>query len=166
MTRRALAAVALLLLLSPACASAQTICGEQLAHSSPQDSALLAFASRAGIVHRDAFRNLADYLHDDGGRALPQCYLTKRAAEARGWRPGDDLWRVAPGTAIGGNRFANREGLLPPQWNGRYVEVDLDYEGGHRGTHRLVFVRDMGESWLIFVSTNHDGNFVAFAPSR
>jgi hypothetical protein len=164
MIPRALAALALLLWSAEV--SAQTVCGDGLARSSPQDAALLAFASRAGIAHRDAFRNLADYLHDDGGRGLPPCYLTKRAAAARGWRPGDDLWRIAPGAAIGGNRFANREGFLPPEWNGRYVEADLDYEGGHRGTHRLVFVRDMGERWLIFVSTNHDGNFVAFVPTR
>ncbi|HZT51622.1 MAG TPA: ribonuclease domain-containing protein [Stellaceae bacterium] len=131
--------------------------------SSPQDAALVAFAHAAGLRFPEAFRNLADYLHATRGR-LPECYLRKRAAERLGWRPGRDLWAVAPGAAIGGDRFANREGRLPARWYGRYVEADLDYEGGHRGKHRLVFVRDMGDAWLLFVSADHERSFRAFSP--
>jgi ribonuclease len=145
-------------------AAAAAVCAIALGLASPQDQALVTFARAAGLTYPAAFRNLADYLHDDGGRALPPCYLTKRAAKADGWRPGQDLWAVAPGAAIGGDRFYNREGRLPRRWNGRYVEADLDYAGGHRGAHRLVFVRSMGEGWLFFVSTDHDRSFAAFAP--
>jgi ribonuclease T1 len=165
MTRRVLAPLAILLLLAAPSGGA-TICTAASDLSSAQDAALLAFARRARLVDPDAFRRLADYLHDDGGTALPPCYLTKRAAEAQGWRPGRDLWEVAPGAAIGGDRFGNREAALPRAWNGRYVEADLDYAGGHRGIHRLVFVRGMGERWLLFVSTDHEASFLAFAPDR
>ena len=120
MSRRAALAVALLVLWCGTAAAA-TVCAAGLGLASPQDAALVGFARKAGLRYPEAFRNLADYLHADGGRALPDCYLTKRKAEALGWRPGRDLWEVAPGAAIGGDRFANREGRLPRQWNGRYV---------------------------------------------
>ncbi|HXP31245.1 MAG TPA: ribonuclease domain-containing protein [Stellaceae bacterium] len=146
-------------------APAATICAAATAPS-PEDGALLAFARRMGLAYPEAFRAIAVYLHADGGRALPGCYLRKRVAEARGWRLGGDLWAVAPGAAIGGDRFRNREGRLPPRWNSRYVEADLDYSGGHRGSHRLIFVRGMGTEWLFFVSTNHERSFAAFMPAR
>jgi guanyl-specific ribonuclease Sa len=76
---------------------------------------------------------------------------------------------VAPGAAIGGDRFGNREARLPSRWNGRYAEADLDYAGGHRGINRLIFVRGMGageEEWLLFVTTDHERNFTAFVPAR
>jgi hypothetical protein len=165
MKRLAALAAALLVLWCEAAAAA-TVCAAGLGLASTQDAALVAFARQAGLRFPEAFRNLADYLHAEGGHALPECYLTKRKAEALGWRPGRDLWEVAPGAAIGGDRFANREGRLPQRWNGRYVEADLDYDGGHRGTHRLIFVRGMGDSWLLFISTNHEASFSAFAPMR
>ncbi|MGH7013821.1 MAG: ribonuclease domain-containing protein [Stellaceae bacterium] len=131
--------------LSPApVAIAAEICGSDLHLSSPQDAALVAFARRLGLADPDAFRKVVDYLHAHG--SLPSCYLTKHAAESDGWRPGDDLWSVAAGDAIGGDRYTDREHRLPAQWRGRYVEADLDYAGGHRGVHRLIFVRSMGES--------------------
>lgn len=165
MIGRAFAAFALFLLLAPGGAAAG-VCASGTAIASPRDAALVAFARHAGLAYPDAFRALADYLHDNGGTALPSCYLTKRAAEARGWRPGGDLWAVAPGAAIGGDRFANREKRLPRAWDGRYVEADLDYAGGHRGVHRLIYVRGMGGLWLFFVTTDHEASFVAFAPEQ
>ena len=165
MTRHAALAAAILFLWCGV-ATAASVCATGLGLASPEDAALVAFARQAGLRFPEAFRNLADYLHADGGRALPDCYLSKRKAEALGWRPGRDLWEVAPGASIGGDRFNNREGRLPQRWNGRYVEADLDYDGGHRGTHRLVFVRMMGDAWLLFVSTDHEGSFSEFAPSR
>jgi len=165
MSPRAALAAAFLVLWCGA-ASAATVCASGLGLASAQDAALLAFARTMGLRFPEAFRNLADFIHADGGSALPGCFLTKHHAEALGWRPGRDLWDYAPGAAIGGDRFANREGRLPRRWNGRYVELDLDYAGGHRGARRLVFVRGMGEAWLIFVTTDHDANFVPFAPGR
>ncbi|MGB8181696.1 MAG: hypothetical protein WCF13_04945 [Stellaceae bacterium] len=106
--------------------------------SSPQDAALLTFAHRLDLADSDAFREIVIYVHDHG--ALPPCYLTKRAAENDGWRPGGDLWSVAAGDAIGGDRYSDRE-------------------------HRLIFVRGMGESWLIFVSVDHYRHFARFTPA-
>jgi len=149
--------------LAPAPASAAEICGSNLHLSSPQDQALLAFAHRLDLAEPDAFRDVVDYLHANG--RLPPCYLTKRAAESGGWRPGDDLWRIAPGDAIGGDPYSDREHRLPARWRGRYVEADLDYAGGHRGAERLIFVRGMGERWLIFVTTDHYRHFARLAPA-
>lgn len=158
-------AVIVILLLAFLCAhaAATEICGGDLHLSSPQDAALLTFAHRTGLADPDAFREVADYLHAHG--TLPPCYLTKRVAENDGWHPGGDLWRIASGDAIGGDRYGDREHRLPAQWRGRYAEADLDYAGGHRGAHRLIFVRGMGGQWLIFVSVDHYRHFARFAPA-
>lgn len=44
---------------------------------------------------------------------LPQNYLTKQEAKALGWAASGNLWEVAEGKSIGGDRFGSREGLLP-----------------------------------------------------
>ena len=105
----------------------------------------------------EAFVAVADAIHATG--RLPACYLTKRAAEARGWRPGGDLWRAAPGAAIGGDRFGNREGSLPSRYDGRYREADLDYAGGHRGAKRLIYVEGGRGQWLQWLTTDHYRHF-------
>ncbi len=156
-------ATALLWLCAEAPLAAAEPCGSTPAVSSDQDEALLRFARREGVAFPDAFRNIANGLHLTG--RLPSCYLTKDAAEKKGWHPGLDLWRVASGAAIGGDRFGNRERVLPSRWNGRYVEADIDYSGGARGSHRLIFVRDMGEEWLVFVTTDHYRTFARFEPA-
>ena len=158
----------LFLLLSAEQASAAALCGSGEPLHSSQDTALIAFAHAVGIRDAEAFRGIANYLHTHHGM-LPRCFLRKGEAERLGWHPGGDLWAVAPGAAIGGDRFANREARLPARWNGRYVEADLDYAGGQRGIKRLVFVRGMGEGaeeWLLFVTTDHEGSFTAFVPAR
>ena len=80
-------------------------------------------------------------------RRLPQRYVTKDQAERLGWRPGMDLWKAAPGKSIGGDRFGNREGLLPSAAGRRFFEADLDYAGGSRGARRLVWSSD-GHRWV------------------
>jgi hypothetical protein len=160
---RSLISVVILLALTPVCARAAEVCGTSLHLTSPQDPALTNFARRVGLADPDAFREVADYVHAHD--TLPSCYLTKRTAEDDGWHPGGDLWLVAPGDAIGGGRYFDRERRLPAQWRGRYVEADLDYAGGHRGAHRLIFMRGMGESWLIFVTVDHYRHMARFMPA-
>lgn len=76
---------------------------------------------------------------------LPPNYITKKEAESRGWISSEgNLWEVAPGACIGGDRFGNYEGLLPE--DGSYTECDVNYEGGYRGGERLVFDTD-GNIW-------------------
>ncbi len=66
---------------------------------------------------------------------LPRNYITKRQAQALGWR-GGSLERYAPGKSIGGDRFGNYERRLPP---GNYRECDVDTYRRPRGAKRLVF---------------------------
>jgi hypothetical protein len=95
-----------------------------------------------------------------GGR-LPDKFLTKREAQAMGWRPGKDLWKIPGlrGRSIGGDSFGNREGRLPP---GKWREADLDYRGGKRGAKRLVYSADSRRH----VTVDHYQTFVEIPPCR
>lgn len=136
-------------------ASAQVVCGSAVSVPEAEARALLPFAETLRLRHPRAAVGTMSHLHATG--RLPDCYLTKRAAEERGWRPGSDLWRTAPGHAIGGDTFGNREARLPAR--NRYVEADLDYAGGRRGAARLVFARETKGRWLIWVTTDHYNTF-------
>ena len=81
---------------------------------------------------------VALYLH--AFEELPPNYITKSDARDLGWdSSAGNLWDVAPGCSIGGDRFGNREGLLP---KGSWYECDVNYEGGYRGAERLLFSED------------------------
>lgn len=93
---------------------------------------------------------LATYAH------LPDNFITKNEAAGRGWdsRKGN-LWTVAAGYAIGGDRFGNYEGLLPDQKGRRWTECDVNYDGGYRGGERVVFSND----GLIYYTADHYADF-------
>jgi len=98
---------------------------------------------------------VAEYLHLYG--ELPPNYLTKEEARELGWDPAEgNLWEVAPGMSIGGDRFGNREGLLPEATGRIFYECDVDYEGGFRGEDRLVYSSD----GMIWYTEDHYGSFV------
>lgn len=60
------------------------------------------------------------------------------------------------GTAIGGDRFGNREGLLPKAAGRSYTECDIDTDGqSSRGAKRLVFSND----GLYFYTEDHYETF-------
>jgi hypothetical protein len=107
--------------------------------------AVEAFARQLGLRDVAGFVETVRSLDRDG--RLPARYLTKNEAEVRGWSPGMDLWKVAPGKSIGGDRFGNRERLLPTAPGRRFFEADLDYQGGARGSRRLVWSSD-GQRWV------------------
>ena len=70
---------------------------------------------------------------------LPENYITKREARDLGWS-GGSVEKYAPGHAIGGDKFGNREGVLP---DGTYHECDIDTIGqDSRGAKRLVYADD------------------------
>lgn len=97
---------------------------------------------------------VASYIHQHG--ELPPNFITKGEAERLGWVPREgNLQEVAPGMSIGGDRFYNREGLLPEKEGRRYFECDIAYEGGHRGPERLVYSND----GLIFYTGDHYASF-------
>ena len=87
---------------------------------------------------------------------LPDNYLTKKQAQALGWdsRRGN-LWDVAQGYSIGGDRFGNYEGQLPEKKGRRYTECDIDYNGGYRGAQRLIFSSD----GLMYYTEDHYATF-------
>lgn len=88
--------------------------------------------------------------------ALPPNYITKEEAAERGWDSSKgNLWEVAEGYVIGGNRFGNREGLLPNAEGRKWFECDVDYEGGYRNERRLVYSND----GLIYFTDDHYNSF-------
>ena len=93
---------------------------------------------------------LQEYQH------LPDNYLTKNEAYDLGWDPDEgNLWDVADGMSIGGDKFGNREGLLPKESGRQYYECDIDYEGGYRNGKRIVYSND----GLIYYTEDHYESF-------
>ena len=128
---------------------------------------LLAPAALAKTITVDA----ADYDVEEGGRydtmeevaiyltffdELPENYITKKEAQALGWdnRKGN-LWKVADGCSIGGDRFGNYEGLLPDAKGRRWTECDICFDGGYRNGRRIVFSND----GLIYYTADHYQSF-------
>lgn len=99
--------------------------------------------------------DVAAYLTEFG--RLPDNFITKEEARELGWKAEKgNLHAVAPNKSIGGDRFGNREGLLPEKQGRRYYECDINYNGGHRGAERLVYSDD----GLIFYTTDHYASFI------
>ena len=102
-----------------------------------------------GEVYSDP-ESVAMYLHVFC--ELPGNFITKKEAANLGWDSYQgNLWDVAYGMSIGGDRFGNREGILPDAKGRKWYEADLNYEGGYRGKDRLLFSDD----GLIYVSYDH-----------
>ena len=75
-------------------------------------------------------------LYLDAYGHLPENYITKSDARALGWE-GGSVEAYREGAAIGGDRFGNREGLLP---QGNYHECDINTLGAEsRGAERIVW---------------------------
>lgn len=101
----------------------------------------------------DSKEELALYIHTYGH--LPKNFVTKTEAEAAGWT-GGSLDRVLPGMAIGGNRYHNREGLLPTAKGRTWTECDVNSVGrSSRGPERIVFSND----GLIYYTPDHYESF-------
>ena len=64
--------------------------------------------------------------------------------------------KYAPGHAIGGDAFGNREGLLPKAEGRIYYECDIDTNGANsQGAKRIVFSND----GLIYYTDDHYESF-------
>lgn len=87
---------------------------------------------------------------------LPDNYITKKEAQNLGWesRKGN-LWDVAYGCSIGGDKFGNYEKLLPDQKGRKWTECDIGFEGEYRGGERIVFSND----GLIYYTEDHYASF-------
>ena len=87
---------------------------------------------------------------------LPKNFITKNEASDLGWKSNvGNLWDVTDRMSIGGDKFGNREGLLPKEDGRQYYECDINYEGGHRGAERLVYSND----GLIYYTQDHYDSF-------
>ncbi len=108
----------------------------------------------------DSAQDVALYLSLYGH--LPDNYITKDEAEELGWN-GGSVEDYAPGKAIGGDRFGNREGLLPKA-NGRtWTECDIDTLGeDSRGAKRIVYSND----GLIYYTDDHYESFQRLYPEE
>ena len=96
---------------------------------------------------------LALYIHTYGH--LPSNFITKEEARAAGWE-GGSLERYCPGKCIGGDRFGNREGLLPDAKGRVWTECDVNTLGASsRGAERIVFSND----GLIYYTGDHYESF-------
>lgn len=86
---------------------------------------------------------------------LPDNFMTKNEARELGW-DGRSVEDYAPGYAIGGDRFGNREGLLPKAEGRQYYECDIDTNGADsRGAKRIVYSND----GLIYYTEDHYESF-------
>lgn len=102
----------------------------------------------------DTMEEVAVYLCDYG--ELPGNFITKQEARSLGWdAQRGNLWDVAEGCSIGGDRFGNYEGSLPSEKGRTWTECDIGYDGGYRGGERLVFSND----GLIYYTADHYATF-------
>ena len=87
---------------------------------------------------------------------LPENFITKSEAKELGWT-GGSVENYKYGYAIGGDKFGNREGLLPKADGRQYYECDIDTHGkGSRGTKRIVFSND----GLVYYTEDHYASFI------
>lgn len=97
--------------------------------------------------------DVALYIHTYG--CLPSNFITKSEARQAGWE-GGSLELCMPGMCIGGDRFGNREGLLPEAEGRSWTECDINTLGASsRGAERLVFSND----GLIYYTADHYESF-------
>ena len=87
---------------------------------------------------------------------LPSNFITKNEARDLGWE-GGSVQRYKEGAAIGGDKFGNREGILPKASGRQYYECDIDTDGkSSRGAKRIVFSND----GLIYYTEDHYETFI------
>ena len=98
--------------------------------------------------------DVALYIHTYG--KLPCNFITKNEAKKLGWVSNKgNLWDVTDQMSIGGDRFGNYEGLLPDAPGRKWTECDVNYEGGFRGSERILFSND----GLIYYTDDHYESF-------
>ena len=89
---------------------------------------------------------------------LPSNYLTKSQAKSLGWKGSGNVWvnDKLQGKNIGGDTFNNREQILPITNSNTYIEVDVNNNGGSRGSNRIVYNR---YTFDIYFTNDHYASF-------
>ena len=145
-----IAALLLAVILSLACCG----CG-----GSSADSSSGASASQTVSVSKDGSytskEEVAAYIHEYG--CLPGNFISKTKARKAGWVPSEgNLDEVCPGKSIGGSVYhADDDDALPTADGRTWTECDIGYNGGWRGSERIVFSND----GLIFYTDDHYKTF-------
>ena len=80
-------------------------------------------------------------LYYDKFGKLPSNFITKKEAKELGWE-GGALDPYKKGASIGGDHFGNYEKQLPGGKGVKYIECDIDTNGGKRGAKRLIISND------------------------
>ena len=112
-------------------------------------------AVSAGYVTNEGTAG-ADYWLKNYGK-LPSSYITKDEAKRYGWKSQKgNLSTVAPGKAIGGDRYFNGDGHLPSAPGRIWYEADINYASGYRSSERMLYSND----GLVFVTYDHYESFV------
>ena len=103
--------------------------------------------------HYNSKEDVALYIYLYG--KLPENYITKSQCDDLGYSY-HRASEAVPDGAIGGDRFGNREGLLPAKEGRTWTECDIDTWGkSSRGAKRIVFSND----GLIYYTGDHYESF-------
>ena len=102
------------------------------------------------------------YAFDD----VPDNFVTKTKARNAGWVSTEgNLWDVLPGKSIGGGGFDNVEGELPLEYDPErtFKECDINYEGGYRGSERLVWSDD---GYIFYTGDHYETFTLLYGPEE
>ena len=88
--------------------------------------------------------------------ALPNYYIYIKNLFELGWKRSKAPENYAPGKMVFGGVYQNNEGRLPYKEGRVWFEADLNYYGGKRNGHRIVWSND----GLIFVTYDHYQTFM------
>ncbi|MCD8181008.1 MAG: phage head morphogenesis protein, partial [Firmicutes bacterium] len=109
---------------------------------------------KAGTATIDGLSGTDYYIKYYG--LLPENYLSKREARAVGWKSyKGNLRDVTSDGTIGGDIYYNDDAKLPVASGRTWHEADINYTGGYRNTHRILYSND----GLIFVTYDHYETF-------
>lgn len=125
--------------------------------SSPASSAKPSTTATVSVTESGTYTDkdhVAAYIHQF--KKLPSNYITKKEAQALGWKEKGTLDKIAPGKSIGGDHFGNHEKQVPDKQGRKWTECDIDYVKGNRGAKRIVYSND----GLIYYSDSHYKDFV------
>ncbi len=87
---------------------------------------------------------------------LPSQYITKEDAKKLGWiSKKGNLDLVLPRRIIGGDVYKNKANELPAAPGRIWYEADINYYGGYRSTHRILYSND----GLMFATYDHYNTF-------
>ncbi len=109
---------------------------------------------KAGTATIDGLNGADYYLAQYS--SLPENYITKSEARLKGWkRYKGNLRDVILNVTIGGDIYKNRNKNLPEAAGRVWYEADINYTGGYRNTHRILYSND----GLLFVTYDHYETF-------